>query len=58
MKLRFIQQLTLLQLLVLQAALDPERDFVVPMAPELGLFLVESLFNGYNKKFDGSHTSL
>jgi tRNA U38,U39,U40 pseudouridine synthase TruA len=26
----------------LQAALDPDRDFNVPMAPELGLFLVRS----------------
>jgi tRNA U38,U39,U40 pseudouridine synthase TruA len=24
----------------LQTALDPDRDFNVPMAPELGLFLV------------------
>ena len=28
----------------LRAALDPDRDFNVPMAPELGLFLVGVLF--------------
>jgi tRNA U38,U39,U40 pseudouridine synthase TruA len=30
-------------------ALDPARDFSTPMAPALGLFLVESMFATYNK---------
>ena len=32
-------------------ALDPSRDFSTPMAPELGLFLCESVFTAYNARF-------
>ncbi|KAI8468204.1 MAG: pseudouridine synthase [Monoraphidium minutum] len=39
----------------LEAALDPERDFNVPMAPELGLFLEEAFFENYNKRYADLH---
>ncbi|GBF91497.1 tRNA pseudouridine synthase, mitochondrial-like [Raphidocelis subcapitata] len=42
----------------LAAALDPDRDFNVPMAPELGLFLAEAYFDGYNRRFGGVHGAL
>lgn len=39
----------------LVTALDPDRDFNVPMAPELGLFLAEAYFDAYNRRFGDVH---
>jgi hypothetical protein len=32
--------------------------FLVPVAPELGLFLEESIFGAYNKRFGYDHEEL
>lgn len=39
----------------LDAALDPDRDYAVPMAPALGLLLDEAFFDGYNQRWASLH---
>eukprot|EP00877_Chromochloris_zofingiensis_P006784 jgi/Chrzof1/2359/Cz11g12070.t1 len=42
----------------LHLALDPDRDYNVPMAPELGLFLDEVFYDSYNAKFGHLHGAM
>lgn len=42
----------------LDAALDPNRDYAVPMAPALGLLLDEAFFDGYNQRWAALHGPL
>lgn len=32
-------------------ALEPKRDIITPIAPDVGLFLDESIFDSYNSKW-------
>ncbi|CAH2036730.1 unnamed protein product [Thlaspi arvense] len=40
---------------VIQTAFKKDVRIVVPMAPEVGLYLDECFFTSYNKRFKGSH---
>ncbi|CAM6040648.1 unnamed protein product [Sphagnum compactum] len=40
---------------IIDTALRRDTDVNVPMAPELGLFLDECFYTGYNKKFKNTH---
>ena len=39
----------------LKEALQPDKVGQVPMAPAVGLYLVKSIFDNYNKRFKSSH---
>eukprot|EP00271_Cylindrocystis_brebissonii_P006772 TRINITY_DN1956_c0_g5_i1.p1 TRINITY_DN1956_c0_g5~~TRINITY_DN1956_c0_g5_i1.p1 ORF type:complete len:710 (+),score=141.78 TRINITY_DN1956_c0_g5_i1:185-2314(+) len=43
---------------LLRKALRKDRNVNVPMAPELGLFLEECFYPGYNNRFASTHDSL